>query len=121
MSRRCTVELFGIARLRADRRSVALCLDDVDSTSSAVGVTVGDALRALAVACPELVGPVLTPESSVLCDGYLLNLNGRNFVKSTEAPLADGDQLLLIASAAGGGGISRQLSVFSASLLMTDD
>jgi molybdopterin converting factor small subunit len=65
--------------------------------------TVADALTALAAACPALVGPVLMPDGRSLCTGYLLNRNGREFIDRADAPLADGDCLLLIASAAGGG------------------
>ena len=98
---RCTVELLGVARLRAARRAVEVRLDERRGECGAA--TVADALTALAAACPALVGPVLTPDGHSLCTGYLLNRNGREFVDRTDAPLADGDRLLLISSAAGGG------------------
>jgi molybdopterin converting factor small subunit len=101
---RCTVELFGIARLRAARRAVEVRLGERPGDRGERGTaTVADALTALAAACPALVGPVLMPDGRSLCTGYLLNRNGREFIDRTDAPLADGDCLLLIASAAGGG------------------
>ena len=108
---RCTVELFGIARLRAARRAVEVRLGercgDRGGCGAASAATVADALTALAAACPVLVGPVLTLDGRSLCTGYLLNRNGREFIDRTDAPLADGDCLLLIASAAGGAGASE--------------
>ena len=101
MTIRCTVELLGVARLRAARRAVEVRLDERRGECGAA--TVADALTALAAACPALVGPVLTPDGHSLCTGYLLNRNGREFVDRADAPLADGDRLLLISSAAGGG------------------
>ncbi len=102
----CTVELFGIARLRAARRAVEVRLGerrgDNGGSGAASAATVADALAALAAACPALVGPVLTPDGHSLCTGYLLNRNGREFIDRADAPLADGDHLLLISSAAGG-------------------
>ena len=98
---KCTVELLGVARLRAGRGAVEVRLDEQRGECGAA--TVADALTALAAACPVLVGPVLTPDGRSLCTGYLLNRNGREFVDRTDAPLADGDRLLLISSAAGGG------------------
>ena len=101
---RCTVELLGVARLRAARRAVEVRLGAQRGDHGGCGsATVADALIALAAACPALVGPVLTPDGRSLCTGYLLNRNGREFVDRTDAPLADGDRLLLISSAAGGG------------------
>ena len=100
---RCTVELLGVARLRAARRAVEVRLGERRSECGAASAaTVADALTALATACPALVGPVLTPDGHSLCTGYLLNRNGREFVDRTDVPLADGDRLLLISSAAGG-------------------
>lgn len=100
---RCTVELLGVARLRAARGAVEVRLGERRSECGAASAaTVADALTALAVACPALVGPVLTPDSHALCTGYLLNRNGREFIDRADTPLADGDRLLLIASAAGG-------------------
>ena len=100
---RCTVELLGVARLRAARGAVEVRLGERCGDHGGGGAaTVADALTALAAACPALVGPVLTPDGRSLCTGYLLNRNGREFVDRTDAPLADGDRLLLISSAAGG-------------------
>ena len=104
MTMRCTVELLGVARLRAARRAVEVRLGERCGDHGGCGsATVADVLTALAAACPALVGPVLTPDSHALCTGYLLNRNGREFIDRADAPLANGDRLLLISSAAGGG------------------
>ena len=112
---RCTVELLGVARLRAARRAVevrlgAQCGDHgnlLGVIPGVYGIGVADALRHCArrAACPALVGPVLTPDGRSLCTGYLLNRNGRvlSSLIGRMRPLADGDRLLLISSAAGGG------------------
>ncbi|MAG37532.1 MAG: hypothetical protein CL878_14950 [Dehalococcoidia bacterium] len=102
----CKVELFGVARLRAERREVELSLsesdDEAGESDQATTPTVEDALAALAATCPALVGPVLAPDGRSLYDGYLLSRNGREFIDRTDATISEGDCLLLIASAAGG-------------------
>jgi len=85
-----TIELFGNARLIAGARSV-----------SVTARTVGAALYQLAQAHPELVGSVLQDEGS-LTAAYALNLNGTRFVQSSDEPLADADELLIISSLSGG-------------------
>jgi len=90
----CTVELFGVARLKAKTDRIALTL--------AAGADVQDALTALAQALPELVGPVLTPQAYTLAAGYACNLNGTNFLPALHTPLRSGDSLLILSSDAGG-------------------
>ncbi|MFO0893037.1 MAG: NTP transferase domain-containing protein [Isosphaeraceae bacterium] len=84
------VELFGVPRLRAGVGQVRL-----------EAGSVGEALRGLGLACPALVGSVLTAEAT-LRPAYMLSLNGRNFVSDHATPLADGDALILLAVEAGG-------------------
>jgi molybdopterin converting factor small subunit len=83
------VELFGVPRLRARTG----CLE-VEAAS------VGEALRALAGACPALDGTVIHGRG--VHPAYRLNLNGERFVESAEMPLNDGDTLLLLAADVGG-------------------
>jgi len=84
-----TIELFGVPRLRAGSAEIT-----VEARS------LGEAVRALAVACPAL-------EPSVIQDGkllahYLVALNGRQLTADPDTPLSPGDTLVLL-SADGGG------------------
>jgi molybdopterin-guanine dinucleotide biosynthesis protein A/molybdopterin converting factor small subunit len=90
----CTIELFGVARLKAKTDRVSLTLP--------AGADVQAALTALAEAIPELVGPVLTPNSRTLTAGYACNLNGTEFLPDLHTPLRAGDSLLILSSDAGG-------------------
>jgi molybdenum cofactor guanylyltransferase len=90
----CTVELFGVARLRAKTDRVSLALP--------AGSDVQAALTALAEATPELVGSVLTADSYALTAGYACNLNGTEFLRDLHTPLHPGDSLLILSSDAGG-------------------
>jgi len=90
----CTVELFGVARLRAKTDRVSLALP--------AGADVQAALTALAKATPELVGSVLTADSHALTAGYACNLNGTEFLRDLHTPLHPGDSLLILSSDAGG-------------------
>jgi molybdenum cofactor guanylyltransferase len=90
----CTVELFGVARLKAKTDRIVLTLS--------AGADVQAALTALAQALPELVGPVLTPHSYTLTAGYACNLNGTDFLPAPHTPLRSGDSLLILSSDAGG-------------------
>ena len=84
-----TIELFGVPRLRAGLEVV-----QVEATS------LGEALRALAEACPAL-------RTTVVDDGglrpfYLVAINGAQLTADPATPLADGDVVALV-SADGGG------------------
>ncbi|MCK6458720.1 MAG: MoaD/ThiS family protein [Planctomycetes bacterium] len=83
------IELFGIARARAGRETI-----DVEAGS------LGEAIRALARACPGVVPEVV--EDGRLTDSYLASLNGDRFVKDPELRLAKGDTLLILGAQAGG-------------------
>ncbi len=83
------IELFGIARARAGRDSV-----EVEAGS------LGDAIRALARACPGVVPEIVA--DGRLTDGYLASLNGERFVKDPNLMLARGDTLLILGAQAGG-------------------
>lgn len=84
------VELFGQARLVAGVKTVVV-----------EGATVGEALRALARRCPELVGVALEADGRPTA-AYTVNLNGLRFCTDLNQAVSDDDELLLISSLAGG-------------------
>jgi molybdopterin converting factor small subunit len=88
------VELFGVARLTAGERLVEVAVP-VDGRLS-------DVVAGLARKRPQLLGPVISIDGRSLLDGYVLNLNGRDFVRDLARPVAAGDTVLLVAAAAGG-------------------
>ena len=61
-----------------------------------------DLVAALAEACPALVGSALDVEGQRVGEGYILNRNGRDFIKDRTALTQPGDRLLLMSSSAGG-------------------
>jgi molybdopterin converting factor small subunit len=88
------VELFGLPRLRSGRREVELLLPTEVSRQEVV--------RALAEACPALVGQALRADLSDLQDGYLFNHNGTTFLSGDRLSFQAGDALLLLSNQAGG-------------------
>ncbi len=93
----CTVELFGVARLRANSPHVSLTLS--------AGATLGDALTVLGAECPALLGSVLSADDTGharLQSGYACNINGKDFVRDSHTRIQEGDNLLLLSSDAGG-------------------
>lgn len=88
-----TVELFGMPRLLADERAVALPWRP--------GLTLGDVPALLATACPALAGRV-ADAMGTLAGGLVFNLGGRDFVRDPVTPLHAGDRLLLLSSDPGG-------------------
>jgi len=65
-------------------------------------MTIPDLVAALAEACPALVGSALDVEGQRVGEGYILNRNGRDFIKDPTALIQPGDRLLLMSSSAGG-------------------
>jgi len=90
----CTVELFGVARLVANVREVPLTVR--------AGATLADILAALADKLPVLRGRVIEPDTMRLADGYTCNLNGLDFVRSGDAPVREGDRIMILSADAGG-------------------
>ncbi|MGE0684598.1 MAG: NTP transferase domain-containing protein [Candidatus Binatia bacterium] len=90
----CTVELFGVARLKAKTDRFMLSLSS--------GAKLTDVLLALAKVCPNLVGTVIAPDHQSLLAGFACNLNGIDFVRTLDAPIRNGDQALILSSDAGG-------------------
>jgi hypothetical protein len=93
---RITVELLGLARVRARRETVSLSLPAT--------ATLGDVSRALAQAHPELVGPVLSPEGNLVA-GNLFSPDGRALTADPDALVGAETpemRLLLLTSPEGG-------------------
>lgn len=90
----CTVELFGVARLRAKTAELSLELPQ--------GATLAHVFLALAERLPTLVGPVIAPDKSSLASGHACNINGRDFVRSPSAKVNPGDRIFIISADAGG-------------------
>lgn len=84
-----TLELYGVARLRAGRAVI-----EVEARS------LGEALVALGVACPALEPLIVT--GGRLGPGWLVALNGAQITADPELPLADGDVVVLVSADAGG-------------------
>jgi molybdopterin converting factor small subunit len=85
-----TIELFGVPRLLAGRR-----------TAAAAGNTLGELAADLVVRCPPLAGRVLDAASGWPLDGYCFVVDDR-FTRDRDCPLHAGSTVLLVASAAGG-------------------
>jgi molybdopterin converting factor small subunit len=87
-----TVELFGVPRVAAGARAVAV---------EPSGATLGDVASALATACPALRGRVLDSATGWPVDGYLFAVDER-FTRDPATRVAPGTAVLLVAAAAGG-------------------
>lgn len=90
----CTVELLGVARLRAKTRTVALELPPHASLA--------DVFQALSEKVPDLVGSVLAPAGDRLVDGQACNINGQNFVRDMAHRVNSGDRIFIVSADAGG-------------------
>jgi molybdopterin converting factor small subunit len=84
-----TVELYGIARLRAGKSEVTVHAR-----------TAADMLAAVERVCPALAG--LVQSNGRLAPQYLLSVDGRVFESDMQRPLKDGERLLLLGADAGG-------------------
>ncbi|MDI1484217.1 MoaD/ThiS family protein [Polyangium sp. y55x31] len=84
-----TIELYGVARLRAGREVI-----EVDARS------LGDALVALGAACPALERVIVA--GGRLAPGWLVALNGAQITADLATPLGEGDVVVLVSADAGG-------------------
>lgn len=84
-----TIELYGVARLRAGTDRV-----EVDARC------IGAALQALSRACPALDGHVI--RDARLSPSYMIAVNGLQMTADPGTPLRDGDVLVLLSADAGG-------------------
>ncbi len=84
-----TVEFFGVPRLRAGRPDLRVS-----------AATAGEALAAIAAACPALAN--VRQADGRLAPQYLLSLDGEHFVTDLAETLPNGARLLLLSADAGG-------------------
>jgi molybdopterin-guanine dinucleotide biosynthesis protein A/molybdopterin converting factor small subunit len=89
-----SVELLGVARLRAKTKEVSLALP--------AGATLAHVFLALAERLPALVGPVIAPEGKGLARGHACNINGRDFARDPAVRVRPGDRIFIISADAGG-------------------
>lgn len=87
-----SVELFGVARLIAKTKMVALALPQ--------GATLAHVFSALAERLPALAGRIIN--SGGLVNGYTCNINGLNFVRTPLAKVNSGDKIFILSADAGG-------------------
>ena len=64
--------------------------------------TYAQLFAALAERLPALVGRVITADRPRLVEGYACNVNGREFVRSPETKVNDGDDIAILSADAGG-------------------
>ncbi len=88
------VELFGNARLLAERKLVRLSIAD--------DCGLGDIAEGIGRQHPALVGTVVRGDLAGFLDSYTVNLNGVEFIDEPRRRLSDGDSLLVFSSQAGG-------------------
>jgi molybdopterin converting factor small subunit len=84
-----TIEFYGVPRLRAGRDAIT-----VEAAS------LGEALSALAAACPALDPSVV--HAGRLSAHYLIAHNGLQITADPATPLRAGDALVLLSAEAGG-------------------
>lgn len=90
----CTVELFGVARLRAKTKAVSLELPP--------SANLAQVFLALAERLPTLVGSVIAGDKESLVTGQACNVNGRDFVRDRQTKIRSGDRIFIISADAGG-------------------
>jgi molybdopterin-guanine dinucleotide biosynthesis protein A len=90
----CTVELFGVARLRAKTKAVTL---ELPRNADLVKV-----FFALADRLPTLVGSVIAPDRESLVAGQACNVNGRDFIRDSTTKIHSGDRIFIVSADAGG-------------------
>jgi hypothetical protein len=91
---RCSVELFGAARLLAKIREIVL---DVPAPAR-----LADIYQALADRHPVLLGRVIDAGARSLTRGYACNINGLDFARDSGVPVNSGDRIFIISADAGG-------------------
>jgi molybdopterin converting factor small subunit len=94
MTASVTVELFGHARLVCGVKQIEIELPTESDAS--------DLATALHHAVPSLRGVVVDEVGHGLMASHTANLNGLSFLESSVVPIADGDQIYVFSSQAGG-------------------
>lgn len=90
----CTVELFGVARLRAKTKIVPLELPP--------DASLAQVFLALAETLPTLVGSVIARDKDGLVAGQACNVNGREFIRDSSTRIHSGDRIFIVSADAGG-------------------
>jgi molybdopterin-guanine dinucleotide biosynthesis protein A/molybdopterin converting factor small subunit len=91
---RCSVELFGAARLISKTKEISLSLPE--------GATLSQVFSVLAEKLPVLVGRVISPDKCGLSRGYACNVNGLDFVRNPTVQVNSGDKIFILSADAGG-------------------
>lgn len=91
---RCTVELFGVARLLAKTQVIPLIL--------LPDASLADVLAAIAQRLPILVGRVIDSDRMSLSAGFACNINGITFVRDPATKIRSEDKIFIISADAGG-------------------
>jgi molybdopterin converting factor small subunit len=91
---RCTVELFGVARLLAKTQVIPLIL--------LPDASLADVLAAIAQRLPILVGRVIDSDKMSLSAGFACNINGITFVRDPATKIRSEDKIFIISADAGG-------------------
>ncbi len=91
---RCSVELFGAARLLTKTREIVL---DVPAPAR-----LADIYRAVADKHPVLRGRVIDADARSLTRGYACNINGLDFSRDNDVAVNPGDRIFIISADAGG-------------------
>jgi molybdopterin-guanine dinucleotide biosynthesis protein A len=91
---RCTVELFGVARLLAKTQVIPLTL--------LPNASLADVLAAIAQRLPILVGRVIDSDRMSLSAGFACNINGITFVRDPATKIRSEDKIFIISADAGG-------------------
>jgi len=84
-----TIELYGVARLRAGRETVEVAASSV-----------GEALAKLGATCPALEPLVVS--AGRLGPGWLVAVNGEHITGALDSALEAGDVVVLVSADAGG-------------------
>lgn len=90
----CTVELLGVARLRAKTKAVSMELP--------ADASLAHVFQALSERLPDLVGPVITPKRDNLVNGQACNINGKSFIRDPAVKIHSGDRIFILSADAGG-------------------
>jgi molybdopterin-guanine dinucleotide biosynthesis protein A len=90
----CTVELFGVARLRAKTKIVPLELPP--------DASLAQVFLALAETLPTLVGSVIARDKDGLVAGQACNVNFREFIRDSSTRIHSGERIFIVSADDGG-------------------
>ena len=93
---RIHLELFGLSRIAAGTKELALELEE--------NTTFRDIVRLLSTEYPDMIGNVIKPDGETLHPPNIFNLNAKRMIRPNqmdEGP-GDGDRIVLMSISAGG-------------------